>query len=85
MSAMFSNGTEGDAWMAVWCDVCANIKGCDAIGAIYSGITPECITLERDGLHLPALHVCSRFAPDGEDEYAEVRERVVAVTVRRES
>lgn len=81
MSAMFSNGTEGEAWMSVWCYVCKHEETCEALDDIFMGGTPDCITLEKDTRHLPALHVCSRYEHVwGEDEYADIRARVIAKT-----
>ena len=78
MSRMFANGTEGEAWMAVWCNVCTSEPTCAILDAIWSGETPSAITLEPAGtFHLPALHICSAFV-NPNDPHAEIRANVIA-------
>lgn len=73
MSDMFANGTEGDAWMHVWCNVCDHEPTCTILDAIWCGETPPAITLEPKGtFHLPALHLCAEFQ-NADDPYAEAR------------
>ena len=56
MSRPFSNGTEGEAWMAVWCDTCTKDapardgryeEGCPLIVTAMVGETPEQWTEDR--------------------------------------
>lgn len=86
MSEMFSNGTEGEAWMSRWCDVCDNDHGSDSevrcgdCDRIWMSETPECVILEPEGeFHMPPAHICTRFAarPDG-DPYSIARVQIVA-------
>ena len=85
MSRLFANGTEGEAWVRVWCEVCANDANQDCpivLRMILDEPTPEIIP-ERDGLHLPALHVCTAYSPPaGGDPYAETRVNVVRHTCK---
>lgn len=90
MSEMFSNGTEGEAWMARWCDVCDNDHGadsdkhCDDCDTIWMSMTPECIILEPEGVfHMPPAHICTRFAarPEG-DPWGSSRPGIVAYVKR---
>ena len=79
---MFANGTEGAAWMRVWCEMCVHEDTCGYLDVIWSGDTPDVITLATEPpFHLPALHVCSAFTPNGEDQHAEIRERVRSITL----
>ena len=70
----FSNGTEGEAWMAVWCTYCARDHGlhngrdsdpmCDLIGAAMLGdVWPEQWIPEPDDgqFFLPSRLVCTAF------------------------
>ena len=77
MSVVFSNGTEGDAWMNVWCRHCAhdhdqhdgteltNVGGCEVVmHMMTSDVWPEAILREPEGeFHIPPLHLCGVFTP----------------------
>jgi hypothetical protein len=73
--AYFSNGTEGEAWTAVWCDTCVHDHamhhdsttagpGCPLLLAALTGETvPE--WTQRDGAPfvLPPDVVCAQYEP----------------------
>lgn len=96
MSVVFSNGTEGQAWMNVWCAHCAldhdqhegqpmDNGGCDLVlHMMTSDVWPEAIVPQPPGeFHLPPLHLCGMFTPCndcGGDPLAETRANVVAHT-----
>jgi hypothetical protein len=96
MSSVFSNGTEGYAWMDVWCNHCAhdhamhndgNGPGCGVvIHMMTSDEWPEAIMPEPPGeFHLPPLHLCGMFTPCtscGGDPLADVRSNVIAHTTQ---
>lgn len=97
MSALFSNGTEWEAWEAVWCAVCAHDHdagchgaGCEVVLELMSGDHPEVIRAEPAGeRHLPALHVCTLFTPCSRpgcsgDPFATERARTIEHLDRQE-
>jgi hypothetical protein len=93
----FSNGTEGEAWMATWCNHCARDHGlhnggseqpmCDLIGSTMFGDDwPEGWIPEPDDgrFFLPSRIVCTAFTPCddcGGDPGAEDRAERVAEVV----
>lgn len=91
----FANGTERDAWMAVWCQSCAHDHtmhtdtppGCELLVAVcILGEFPDEWTPEPAGeFHLPPLHVCHQYAPCdlcGGDPQPEIRAKVINHTMR---
>lgn len=75
MSSYFSNGTEGDAWRAAWCDRCLNDHsmhppdekppGCEVLLRAYThDEVPEFIDNSAgEGFTLPPAVHCIMFAP----------------------
>lgn len=72
----FANGTEGDAWMAAWCQHCVHDHGmthhdscgdgCDLIlGAMLDQPWPEAWLPEPDdgSFSLPSRLICGQFQP----------------------
>lgn len=70
----FSNGTEGDAWIATWCNYCARDHevhtdtggGCDLMSAAMFGDEwPEGWVPEPDDgrFFLPSRLICLAFTP----------------------
>jgi hypothetical protein len=77
----FSNGTEGHAWMANWCESCTNDspelvdrgEGCPLIMVALMGRTPaEWIDQTADGHYLGDTYHCTEFRerPEDDDEDA---------------
>ena len=81
MSRLFANGTEGDAWFHVWCNVCAHEDQCATSLQLFAepAVVPDAITEQPEGsYHLPPLHLCADYTPPaGGDPFAEVRANVV--------
>lgn len=91
----FANGTEGLAWQACWCDLCAHdhemhtpdgCAGCPLLLASLIGEWPEGWLPEPDDgqFFLPSRLICTKFTPCldcGGDPGAEERAaRVAEVT-----
>ena len=90
MSRLFANGTEGDAWMTVWCNECANDADgtCPIVNRLLfepDEVPPEIIEQPDGEYHLPPLHLCTAYTPGADgDPHAERRANVIAyVTERR--
>lgn len=56
----FSNGTEGDAWMANWCYQCRHEEDCPLILVAMLGMTPA-EWQEQDRLSLGNQYRCTEF------------------------
>lgn len=90
----FSNGTEGDAWQRVWCDVCVHDhgmhEGSDLSGGCAVFLTALCgdwphevwLPEPSDGkFALPSRLTCGMFTACelcGGDPHAETRAAIVA-------
>lgn len=79
---VFSNGTEGHAWMSSWCSYCVHDHGmhddsgdgCDVVLWMMVGKDsdmpdPECLVAEPDDgrFFLPSRMICTRFEPCTKD------------------
>lgn len=70
----FSNSTEGDTWMARWCDMCVHdaparrgdyANACPLVAVALTGVTPaEWEPLEP--LRLGEQYRCTEYEPEGE-------------------
>jgi hypothetical protein len=56
----FSNGFEGDSWMAVWCERCAHYDYCPLIAVALVGRTPVQWT-EVNRASLDNRYRCAEF------------------------
>lgn len=93
-SSPFSNGTEADAWMSLWCRWCDNDHvmhrdlvgpGCDIIAEAYmhSDRHPKEWRPEPPGkFYMPPLIICTKFTPCKTcgDDRAEERVELVAIS-----
>jgi hypothetical protein len=81
MSRLFANGTEGVAWMHVWCNVCVHEDDCETLIDLFCDLdgVPAAITEQPKGVfHLPPLHLCADYTPPSTgDPFTEVRANVV--------